>query len=141
MAADPIRVLIVDDNAAAARLLANQLSEHGLEARAATEAEEAVAIALAFAPTVVVLDLFLRGTSGLDLARALRADPQAGYTAIIVLSGHSGDEYRERARNAGCDFYLVKPCPAEELVKAIREVLARGSRKSPDSPSQDVLAK
>jgi CheY-like chemotaxis protein len=72
---------------------------------------------------VVVLDLFLAGSSGLEVARELRARKGGERIAIIALSGHAGDQYRERAAEAGCDRYLVKPCTTDQLVEAIEATL------------------
>jgi DNA-binding response OmpR family regulator len=89
----------------------------------AGDAAEAIAVAVEQSPDVVVLDLFLAGSSGLEVARELRARKDGERVAIIALSGHASEEYRERAAEAGCDLYLVKPCTTDQLVEAIEAIL------------------
>ncbi len=118
-----LRVLIVDDYAVARRMFITGLVAYGVDTCEAGDAEEALAVAAAQKPDVVVLDLFLGGSSGLEVARALRGGRDGDRIAIIAISGHTGQEYRERAAEAGCDLYLVKPCTADQLVEAIEAVL------------------
>jgi CheY-like chemotaxis protein len=118
-----LRVLIVDDYAIARRMFVAGLASYGVDTCEAGDAAEAIAVAAEHSPDVVVLDLFLAGSSGLEVARELRARKGGERIAIIALSGHAGDQYRERAAEAGCDLYLVKPCTADQLVEAIEATL------------------
>jgi CheY-like chemotaxis protein len=118
-----LRVLIVDDYPVARRIFITELKPYGVETFEAGDAAEALAIANEHQPDVVVLDLFLTGSSGLEVARELRARRGGDRIVIIALSGHGGEEYRERAAEAGCDRYLVKPCNTDQLVEAIEAVL------------------
>ena len=77
-----------------------------------------------FTQTRIVTDLTLPALSGLDLARRLRADARTTDVSIIVLSGHSSESTEQRARKAGCDRYLVKPCLPDALALQIHNVLA-----------------
>ena len=120
----PVRVLIVDDYAAARKLFARGLAGHGMQASEAADADEALAVAAATKPDVIILDLFLAGSSGLEVARALRNHPLLAPTGMIALSGHVSEAYQERAAAAGCDLFLAKPCHTEQLVAAIEYVLA-----------------
>ena len=119
-----LRVLIVDDYPVARRMFVTGLSQYGVDASEAGEAGEAIEVAAAHQPDVVVLDLFLGTSSGLDVARRLRIDPRHAGIAIIALSGHAAQEHRDAAAEAGCDAYLVKPCLTEQLVEAIERVLS-----------------
>jgi two-component system cell cycle response regulator DivK len=118
-----LRVLIVDDYPVARRMFITDLAAYGVDTCEAGDAEEALAVAAAQNPDVVVLDLFLAGSSGLEVARALRGGRDGDRIAIIALSGHAAQEYRERAAEAGCDLYLIKPCTTDQLVEAIEAVL------------------
>ena len=118
-----LRVLIVDDYPIARRMFATGLSAYGVDTCEAGDIGEAIAVAAEQSPDVVVLDVFLGASSGLEVARALRARGGGDRIAIIALSGHGGEEYRERAAEAGCDLYLVKPCTTDHLVEAIEALL------------------
>jgi two-component system, cell cycle response regulator DivK len=118
-----LRVLIVDDYPIARRMFTTGLAAYGVDSCEAGDAEEAIAVALRESPDVVVLDLFLGGTSGLEVARDLRARKGGERLVIIALSGHASDEYRARAAEAGCDLYLVKPCTTDQLVQAMEPIL------------------
>ena len=116
-------VLIVDDYPIARRMFSTGLAAYGVDTCEAGDAEEALAVAEQSSPDVVVLDLILAGSSGLEVARELRARNGGQRIAIIALSGHAGEEHRERAAEAGCDLYLVKPCTTDQLVEAIEAIL------------------
>ena len=118
-----LRVLVVDDYPVARRMFTTGLAPYGVQTFEAGDAAEALAVAAEHNPDVIVLDLFLTGSSGLEVARELRARRGGERIAIIALSGHTGDEYRERAAEAGCDFYLVKPCTTDRLVETIEAIL------------------
>ncbi|WP_087132085.1 response regulator [Caballeronia pedi] len=72
-------------------------------------------VAADFRPEVVLLDIGLPDLDGYEICRQLRATPEFSETLLIALSGYAGEEYRERARKAGFDRYMVKPATLAEL--------------------------
>jgi DNA-binding response OmpR family regulator len=118
-----VRVLVVEDYPVARRLYASELTAAGFLVDQAGDVDEALEVAHQRAPDVVLLDHELHGVSGLELARIVRADESLKMAVVIALSGHSQPEYIRWAREAGCDFYLVKPCQTEKLVATIDELL------------------
>jgi CheY-like chemotaxis protein len=123
--ARPLRVLVVDDYPISRRMFVLGLSQLGVDALEAEDVEGALLIARAARPDAVVVDVFLGSRSGLEIARALRDDPAHAPRAIVALSGHAGQDYRDRAARAGCDAYLLKPCDADVLLATIEAVLGR----------------
>ena len=119
----PIRVLIVDDYAEVRKIFARGLSRAGMQTCEAADVEEALAVASKNRPDVVLLDMFLWGKSGLDVARAMRTDSTG--VPVIAISGHANEEVQARASAAGCDDFVRKPCSPTDLVTAIEVVLAR----------------
>ncbi len=113
------RVLIVDDGAPAREGLCALLATFpDIEVIAAVhDGPEAVGLAQATHPDVVVLDARLPLVDGLSVTRLVKA--QAGKVRVIVLSYCSA--YRDAALHAGADAFLVKGGPFEELVGAIRQ--------------------
>ena len=102
----------------------------GFQPLTATTAEEAYERACTFHPDVVVSDITLPGSSGLDLARQLRRDAHTSNTGIILLTGHGGSDVQRQADEAGCDRFLLKPCMPDTLAAAIRAVLAARKGRS-----------
>jgi DNA-binding response OmpR family regulator len=118
-----IRVLVVDDQASIRLPLCDDLGEAGFTSSAAATVAEALTAARAHKPNVVVLDMLLGTESGLEVARALRADPGDVQPLIIALSGHTGSRFVRGAGEAGCDFYLAKTSSRAELIAAIDGLL------------------
>jgi DNA-binding response OmpR family regulator len=117
-----VRVLIVDDQASVRLPIADDLAEAGFTVEGAETVAEALAAAARTPPDVVLLDLFLKNESGLEVARKLR-EGRGSPPLIIALSGHTAPEYVRGAGEAGCDFYLAKMCPREQLVAAIDDLV------------------
>lgn len=129
----PSRVLVVDDEAFLADFVATALRYEGYETRTAGSSAEAVALARAFDPALVVLDVMLPDRSGLDTCRDLR---RLGVDApVVFLTARDAPEDRIAGLTAGGDDYVTKPFSLEELVLRVRAVLRRTTAAAPD----DVL--
>lgn len=70
-------------------------------------------------PDIVVTDLALPRMDGFELVERMRADDRLRDVPVIALSGFSGAEYEGRARQAGSDLVLQKPCLPDELARAV----------------------
>ena len=77
-------------------------------------------------PDIVITDLSLPGIDGFELVARMRRDPELSGIPIICLSGYGGLALERRAREAGCDRILQKPCMPDELVRAATELLRGG---------------
>ncbi|HEV8717078.1 MAG TPA: response regulator transcription factor [Candidatus Binatia bacterium] len=121
-----IRVLIVDDHALLRRGLRSLLSDEFHEAAfgEASNAEEALEQLGRKAWDVALLDITLPGKSGLDLLKEFKAARPK--LPVLVLSVHPEDQFAVRVLKAGAAGYMTKESAPEELVKAIRKVLAGG---------------
>ena len=111
----PTRILVVDDNADAAEMLAAVLELRGYEIRVAGDPATAIAIARVFVPEVAFLDLGLPEMDGCQLAMALRALPGLADLRLIALTGHGQAADRQRTREAGFADHLVKPVELRTL--------------------------
>lgn len=119
-----MRVLIADDHAVVRRGLREILEEefHGAEFGEAVDTREALEQIRKHDWDVVILDITMPGGSGLDVLRDSKGiRPNL---AILVLSMHPEDQYAVRALKAGAAGYLTKESAPEELVTAIRTILA-----------------
>jgi CheY-like chemotaxis protein len=114
-----LRILVVDDDMDAVETFAMRLRFMGHEVRFALTGRTALEAARAMRPEVVFLDLSMPGTDGYQVARALKHEPGFGITRIIATTGHGGDEYRRRAKEAGCDEHLLKPVAEHELTRVL----------------------
>ena len=125
------RVLIVDDHAIVRRGLRALLSDefHGAAFGEASDAQQAMKEVRREKWDVALLDITLPGKSGLDLLKELKAARPR--LPVLVLSAHPEDQFALRALKAGAEGYLTKDSAPEELVKAIRKVLAGGRYVSP----------
>ncbi len=111
------RVLVVDDNADAADLLAEILRAKGLDVAVARTPSEALALVLTFLPDVALLDIGLPEMSGYELARRIR---QAGSTCrLVAVTGYGDEHARSRVREAGFTAHLVKPVTVDRVLSAI----------------------
>ena len=116
------RVLVVDDDPAMRKLIADSLVEHAFRVSAAANGAE-MAQAMAQHPVdLIVLDLRLQGEDGMELARKLRQESQI---PIVMVTGRSEEVDRVMGLELGADDYVVKPFSARELVARIRAVLRR----------------
>ncbi|HYM09560.1 MAG TPA: response regulator transcription factor [Bryobacterales bacterium] len=126
-----IRVLIVDDHAILRRGLKALLSDafEGAKFGEASNAEQALKQVGKKGWDVALLDVTLPGKSGLDLLKELKViRPRL---PVLVLSVHPEDQFAVRALKAGAEGYMTKESAPEELVQAIRKVLAGGRYVSP----------
>jgi two-component system CheB/CheR fusion protein len=116
------RVLVADSWPHGADSAALLLPLLGFEARPAYDGPAAPSAALAQTPDAVVLEVALRRLDGYEVARQLRRRG-LGAALLVALTGYGQPAYRGRARAAGFDHFLVKPCDPEEL-KALQRAPA-----------------
>ncbi len=106
---DALRVLIVDDNEASAKTLGWAVEAEGHAVTVCLNGPSALEQARIVHPHVILLDLGMPGMNGLDVARALRADPATRDVRIIAQTGWSDPQARKRTAETGFDLHLVKP--------------------------------
>ena len=130
-------VLVVEDEAAIAELVALNLRHAGLDVRLASDAEAAQVAMEDVLPDLVLLDWMLPGQSGLQLLRRWRADARTRGMPIIMLTARSDEADKIAGLDAGADDYLTKPFSVKELLARIRAVLRR---RAPDLLETAVIA-
>jgi two-component system cell cycle response regulator DivK len=121
-------VLLVDDHEDTVDMYALALSALGFQPVTATDEDDAFERACIDQPRVIVADLSLSVRSGFDLIHRVREDPRTRDIPIIVLTGLTLASVRQRAREAGCDRFLLKPCLPAALAAEIRDVLLTGDQ-------------
>jgi DNA-binding response OmpR family regulator len=116
------RVLVVEDDAAIADVLRRALRQEGHEVRSAQDGVEALEMAEAFVPDLVILDLGLPKLGGVEVCRRLRAESDA---PILILTARTDTEDRVEGLDSGADDYLVKPFERKELLARMRALMRR----------------
>ncbi|MFL6332442.1 MAG: response regulator transcription factor [Pyrinomonadaceae bacterium] len=133
---DKQRILIVDDEPQITRVLRRSLSTHGYDVRVAGDGLAALQTFGDWPPDLVVTDLSMPGTDGLQLCRNLRAISQ---TPIIVLSVRGEEKTKVQALDAGADDYVTKPFGMDELLARIRAALRRSLAAKAGDDASPVL--
>jgi two-component system, cell cycle response regulator DivK len=116
-------ILIVDDYPDAVDIWAFYLRAMGYHVSTAADGAEAIAQAELLAPDLIVLDLELPRVSGFDVAKHLRANPDTHFIPLIAATGYSHPTQLDRARSAGFDRIVIKPCDPDLLVDEIERLL------------------
>ncbi|WP_438858742.1 response regulator transcription factor [Achromobacter spanius] len=114
-------VWVVDDDTSVREALSNLLRSEGMAARTFGSAEEMLAGGLPTVPTCIILDVQLRGLSGLDLQARLA--PGDAPFSIVFISGHADVRMTATAMKAGAQDFLAKPFTEEELLGAVHAAL------------------
>lgn len=117
------RILVVEDDADNRRIVVKVLTVDGYEVLEATDGRSALAMARKEHPDLIIMDLAMPGLDGWQAATQLKSDPKVADIPIIALTAFAmrGDE--ERAREAGCDGYLSKPCRPQTIREVVRRYL------------------
>lgn len=115
------KILIIDDNADAAKTTQMLLSMLGHEAEVAFDGPSGIDMAASSAPDVILLDIGLPGMDGYEVARRLREKTGQKETLLIALSGHGEPDDVQKAKEAGFDHHLVKPADTARLMALIAQ--------------------
>jgi len=124
----PKRVLIVEDNPFSLELTSELVQAEGHQVISATSGTEALSIARAEQPDLILLDVRLPGVDGLTLSRALKAEPATERIPIVGISAHAMPEDEARALQAGCIAYLRKPLDTRRLLDLMERLLGGAGR-------------
>lgn len=126
------RILIVDDEEDILKLLEYNLSKEGYGVSRAVTGEEALVKAKTEQPDLVILDLMLPGIGGLDVYRALRANPATDKIPIVMLTAKGEETDIVTGLELGADDYITKPFSPKVLVARVRAVLRRNMTATTD---------
>ena len=126
-----MRILVVEDEAVAAEVLARGLREHAYAVDVAGDGASALERVGTNDYDLIILDVLLPRVNGLDLCRRLRSD---GLVApILMLTALGGPDQRVEGLDAGADDYLPKPYHFPELLARVRALLRRGPSLAPST--------
>jgi PAS domain S-box-containing protein len=127
-ATTPLQVLVVDDVADAAAMLARLLTQHGFSVKVAHNGRTALDMVDRFDPDVAFVDLMMPEVDGLEVARQVRGRSASARMLLVAVTGFGQPGDRHRALEAGFDHHLTKPIDLGTLLALLAEVPSRASR-------------
>ena len=127
-------ILVVDDEERLRRLLYRYLTENAFQAYEAPSADEALPVIRMIAFDLIIMDVMMPGTNGMDMVRLLREE--GNKTPILMLTAMGGTDDRISGLEAGADDYLGKPFEPRELLLRIHNILKRVAK---NKPADEVL--
>jgi len=113
------RVLVVDDNKAAAEMLSKVVKMLGNTVETAEDGQQAIEVAERFRPEIILMDLGMPKMNGYEAARHIRQQEWGRDILLIALTGWGQQEDRDRTKDAGFDHHLVKPAEPSEIQRLI----------------------
>lgn len=127
----PKRVLIVEDNPQSLELITELVQAEGHAVITAMNGNEALAIARAQFPDLILMDIQLPGVDGLTVTQRLKAEPGTKEIPVIGISAHALRDDVQRAIEAGCVAYLPKPLDTRRFLDLLTRVLGGDSADTP----------
>lgn len=119
------RILVVEDNDKNMKLFRDVLQASGYGTLEATTAEDAIEVARARAPELILMDVQLPGIDGTDALALLRADERTAAIPVLALTAQAMYGDRDRFLAAGFDGYVSKPVDVLQLLETVREHCGR----------------
>jgi putative two-component system response regulator len=119
----PASILIADDEPAALRVLRRILEEAGYLVLEATDGDVVRSLLAETTPDLLILDITMPGTDGIELSREVKTNPVTSLIPVIHITGSTGRAERIAALEAGSDEFITKPFDFEELLTRVRSLL------------------
>ena len=121
-----MRILYVEDNEDNIYVVKNRFTRAGFTVLVATDGEQGVAMAAAEQPDLILMDLRLPVLDGWEATRRIKAQPETRHIPIIALTALAMTGDREKALEAGCDDFDIKPVEMPRLLEKVRALLPKG---------------
>lgn len=130
------RVLVVDDTRAAGYVLSKLLETMGQQVCNTQDASEALESVRRERPDLVISDIAMPNMNGYELARRLRLEPGMEDVVLVALTGYGQESDRQRAKEAGFDYHLVKPVSLEALQDLLASLPPPRTAESQETPHE-----
>ena len=121
------RILLVEDNEMNRDMLSRRLARRGFTVDLAVDGQDGLDKVAGQAPDLILLDMDLPVVDGWEVARRLKADEQTSGIPVIALTAHAMVGDRDKALEAGCDDYDIKPVELPRLLAKIEALLAEST--------------
>jgi DNA-binding response OmpR family regulator len=125
----PRRVVIVDDDLLIRETVRISLEHSGFGVHAIEDASTALATIKAEKPDLVILDMYMGGVDGREIARGLKADPSTAKLPVVFFTGSNEPIDVVTGLDAGAIEYIAKPIDGEVLVNKVRSILRMPEKK------------
>jgi adenylate cyclase len=120
---DPPRILVVDDHETNRDIFTTRLATRGYELLQASDGEQALALAKASRPDVILLDVMMPKLDGFEVCKRLKSDPSLPFMPIILVTAKADPKDVVAGLDAGADEYLTKPVEQASLLARVRSML------------------
>jgi len=138
----PAKVLVVEDHPDLLQFLDLVLTRHGWDVITSSSGREALDKLKYTSPRLILLDMWMPGMDGFELARFLKRCPHYRDIPILAVTGLAGFDSRELCLEAGCDDYIAKPFTLADLRDRITRLLSRGDPGTePAHRNEDEICK
>ncbi len=117
------RILLVEDNEMNRDMLSRRLARRGFTVDLAVDGQDGLDKVAGQAPDLILLDMDLPVVDGWEVARRLKSDEQTSGIPVIALTAHAMVGDRDKALDAGCDDYDIKPVELPRLLAKIKALL------------------
>ena len=117
------RILLVEDNEMNRDMLSRRLERKGYTVAIATDGQQGVEMAQADPPALILMDMSLPLLDGWEATRRIKGDDRTRHIPIIALTAHAMQGDEQKAREAGCDDYDVKPIELPRLLEKMERLL------------------
>lgn len=121
------RILVAEDERDIRELIAFTLRFAGFDVLLATNGAEAVEVAEAEKPDLILLDVRMPRMSGYEACRRLKENPQTASLPVVFLSAKGQDSEIQQGLDSGAEEYILKPFAPDELIQQVRDILNRHS--------------
>lgn len=133
----PLKALIIDDNAVNSQLAEAILLTYGVRVDNAADGETGLKMLWASNYDLVLLDISMPGMHGDQVCKTIRKDPMLHQTFVVAYTAHAFEAQKQRFLAAGFDDLLIKPISLESVRKVLKPVLSRAERR----PRWDITQK
>jgi DNA-binding NtrC family response regulator len=123
MMAEPVQILIVEDDPLEADLLEQELVDHGYKTQWVRDGEEACRVVQRMPPDLILLDVMLPGMDGFQVAKNIKEDPGTRFIPVIMVTALADIDERVKGLDSGADDYITKPFKTYELLARVRSML------------------
>ncbi len=121
-----IKILLVEDNAMNRDMLSRRLMRKGYEVVIAVDGQQGIEMARSETPDLILMDMSLPLVDGWEATRQLKSAPETQSIPVIALTAHAMAGDREKAVEAGCNDYDIKPIELPRLLEKIEALLGAG---------------
>jgi DNA-binding response OmpR family regulator len=117
------KILVCDDDPNIRNIIDFGLQAEGFQVLDAADGAEALELARGEAPDLVILDVMMPGSDGVEVCAALKQDEATRHLPVLLLTARTGKQDRDRGLAAGADDYITKPFSPGRLVEKVQSVL------------------